>query len=178
MKPSRLLRSLANTDAVAAIEFAFIAPLLILLTFAVIQFADVFTCLSKVNAVAATASDMVSQQKELTNSGRDQVFAAARTVLYPYDSTGAVIVLTSIVDDGRGNARVEWSEANSGSAPAADSSVSPPDGILQPGGSVIMAQVTYSYIPPALTDFLGPMTFTETSYAVPRLTAQVARVRS
>lgn len=178
MKASRLLRALGNTDAVAAVEFAFIAPIMIMLTFAVIQFADVYECMSKVKAMAAAASDMVSQQKELTNSGKDDVFAAARPVLYPYDGSGAVIVLSSVVDDGKGHAKVVWSEANSGSALEAESSITPPAGILQPGGSVIVAQVTYSYSPPAITDFIGTLTFTETSYAVPRLSAQVARVRS
>ena len=178
MKVSKLLGGLGNTDGIAAIEFAFIAPIMIVLAFAVIQFSDVSQCLSKVQAVATTASDMVSQQKELTNSGRDEVFAAARTVLYPYDGSGAVIVLTSVVDDGRGHTKVEWSEANSGNALNEGSSFTPPDGILQPGGSVIVAQVTYSYSPPAISDFMGTMTFTETAYSVPRLSAQVARVRS
>jgi Flp pilus assembly protein TadG len=178
MKPSRFLRALGNTDAVAAVEFAFIAPILILMTFAIIQFADVYECLSKIKAVAATASDMVSQETELTNSGKDDIFAAARAVLYPHDGSSAVIVLTSVVDDGKGHAKVVWSEANNGSALDTGSSVTPPAGILQPGGSVIVAQVTYSYSPPAIADFVGPLTFTETYYAVPRLSAQVARVRS
>jgi Flp pilus assembly protein TadG len=177
MKPSRLLRVLGNTDGIAAIEFAFIAPLMIVIAFAVIQFADMFECLSKVQTVAVTASDIVSQQEELTDNGRDDVFAAARSVLYPYDGTGAVIVVTSVVDDGRGNAKVAWSEANSGNALTPQSSVTPPDGVLQSGGSVIMTQVTYSYSPPAISDFVGTLSFTETSYAVPRLSAQVARVR-
>jgi Flp pilus assembly protein TadG len=177
MKSIRLVRALADCRGVAAVEFAFIAPVMILVAFGVIELADVYSCYSKVQAMAATAADITSQDDEFSDSDRDNVFAASKTVLYPYNPSNAVIVISSVVDDGKGVTKVEWSDATDGNAIPYKTVVSLPPGIIASGGSVIMATITYSYTPPAISDFVGSMTFKEIVYAVPRGAAQVARIR-
>ena len=177
MKNSNILEWLRDNSAVTAVEFAFIAPVMIVIAFGVIVLSNAFDCYSKVQAMAATAADITSQNDEFSDTDRDNVFAASKSVLYPYGQSNAVIILSSIVDDGKGSTKVEWSDATDGNPIPYKTAVTLPSGVIAPGGSVIMANVSYTYTPPAISDIVGTLTFQETVYAVPRASAQVARVR-
>jgi Flp pilus assembly protein TadG len=178
MSSSRLANFLRERNAVSAVEFALIAPVMIVIVFAVIELTDVYACYSKVQAMAAVIADLTSGDDEFSDDDRDNVFAAGRAVLYPYKSAGATIVVSSIVDNGKGSTRAVWSDANNAEPLANQSEVTLPSGVIIPKGSVIVATVTFQYIPPAIGDFIGKMTFAETVYAVPRSSAQVARIHN
>ena len=153
-----MLRSLARAKrGAAAVEFAFIAPILILVFFGLIELSEGMNARQRMESVASTSSDLVAQSTTMSPTAIANVFAAANAIMYPYP-TGVKIVLSSIQDD-PGNsltkAKVVWSRAtaNATARNPGDSfnigsgATNIPTGVITAGGSVILAEVTYSFTP-------------------------------
>lgn len=178
MKSVRSFRRLwdANRGAVA-VEFAFIAPILILILFAVIVFSDAFQSRAKTSQMAATVADLAAQRAELTDADIQDIFQAGATVMYPYSPMKARVVVSSVIENAEGRRIVEWSDASSGNSVPAGTEVAIPEKILQPGASVLMAEVSYEYVTPVTQLISGPISMTAKSFSVPRTAAHVGRVR-
>lgn len=95
---------------VAAIEFAIIAPIMILLFFATIEVSTALAVNRKLARVSSTLGDLVTQSQTLTQADVDNIMAAASYVMTPYDhSLGIIITQISIKN---GVATVDWSRAH------------------------------------------------------------------
>lgn len=157
-------------DGIAAVEFALIAPLLIAMFFASVELTTALDCNARVARVASTASDLVSRVKTVSTADVSNVFAASNAILYPHSATNVKIVISSLIDNGSGGAKVAWSEAQNTTARAKDATLTVPDGVIKSGsgGSVIFAEVTYDYSSP-VAFFLGKtVTLSSTFYSRPR----------
>ncbi len=160
----------AARDGLAAVEFALIAPVMIAMFYGAVELSSAVDCNSRVAHVASTTSDLVAQSTTVSTTDIDNIFQAANAILYPYSSTGAQIVVSSLVDDGHGGATVAWSDAQNTSPLTVGSTVSVPSGLIVSGsgGSVILSTITYVYNPP-VTHFLGgAVTLTSSFYSRPR----------
>jgi Flp pilus assembly protein TadG len=172
----RLIRFLVAQDGLAAIEFAFVAPVMIALFFGAIELTKAVDCHTRVNSVASTIADLVSQATTVSSANITNVFDAANDILYPYPSTSAKIVISSLVDNGKGGATVAWSEAQNTTKRTPGSTVTVPTGLIVSGsgGGVILAEITYTYAPPSLVVLTGPINMTGTFYSRPRRSPVVA----
>lgn len=189
----QLLRGERGT---AMIEFALIAPVLILLVFGVTDVA--MTALAKVKSSNATvsAADLTTQSINLQTSDMASIFAGAADVMAPFSNSGLVLRITSVASDGNGNAFVHWSCGEGALSPlTAKSTVttlangSPVGNILNlttysqstftyngKNTSFIQVESIYTYTAP--TGFLlpGPQTMTDSAYVYPRQSAYVGFV--
>ena len=68
-----------------------------------------------------------------------------------------------------------WSDAYHGTARTTGAAVTVPSGLITTGGSVILAEVTYTYTSPANYMVKIPVTMTNNFYSHPRRVAQIAR---
>jgi hypothetical protein len=68
---------------------------------------------------------------------------------------------------------VDWSKANTGSGRTTGSAIVVPTGLVASGGSVIVAEVTYSYTPPSSWLVQIPISMSNTFYSHPRRVPQV-----
>ena len=174
-------------DGLAAIEFAFIAPVLGTMLLGTIELCNALECHQKVTMMASSAADLVAQTTTVSASNMTDVFNASTAVMYPFPSTNTKIVVTSILSDGHGNGTVAWSQASSGSGLAIGSAVTltqpvmstiNTDGTYTPCAksacSVIYTQVTYSYTSPIGKLFVGTVPMTDSFYERPRKSATVA----
>ncbi len=185
MDPKKLicaLRSVArlvrDRRGVSAIEFAFVAPALILIYVGTVEVSAALTVYRRTSQVAATAADLTAQAKTVTKSDVQDIEAASSSILTPYSTTPLKIVLSSVVADNNNNGKVEWSCSTSGSARATGSSYPVPTGLTEPNSSVIVAEVTYQYSSLlGLTKIFDPGTFkmSRTFYARPRRSTTVAK---
>ncbi len=165
-----LLRMLKARDGLAAVEFAFLGPVMIVMFFGVVELSLAVDCHTRVATVASTAADLVSQETTVSSSDMTNVFSALNAILYPYSSTPAKIVISSIVDNGHGVAQVAWSDAQNATARTVGSTVSVPTGLIVSGsgGSVILAEISYAYTSPTTQVLTGAVTMTGSFYAKPR----------
>jgi Flp pilus assembly protein TadG len=159
----------------AAIEFALLLPVMVTMFLGCIELTDALACKQKVTGLAATAADLVGQEKNVTNADIANVFSAVNSIVYPYPNSGVKVVISSLVDDGAGGARVAWSDAQNASARSVNSSVPVPAGVIPTGGSVILAEVTYPYVSQISSFLTGTTNLTSTFYSRPRRSATVTR---
>ena len=163
-------------EGVSAVEFALIAPIMVLFYFGVAELCQGFMAQKRSEHVASAIADLVAQRDEVTTAELDDVFAAATEVLKPFPTSGLKQRITSVTKNSSGVAKVDWSVNKSWSSRTAGSTVSLPANLIANGESVIMAEVEYTYQSPA--DYVMPSSviFDKTYYLRPRMSDQVVKV--
>jgi len=175
----KLLRKVrAAQGGMAAAEFALILPALLALIFGSIEVTNVLIVRSDVSNVTSTAADLIAQESTVSDDDMSDVFSALNALLYPYQTSTATVIITSVIDDGKGGGKVAWSDAQNGTARTVGSSVTVPTGLITTGGSVVMTEVSYAYTTPSAYLIKLPVTMTNTFYTHPRRVAQIARIHS
>jgi len=166
----RAIRFARAKDGLAALEFALIAPVMIIMFFGVIELSSAVDCNSRVSRVTSTVGDLVAQETTVSTADTTNAFNAANAILFPFAAANARIVVSSLVDDGHGATKVAWSDAQNTSPRSVASTVTVPAGLVTSGsgGSVIFTEISYTFRP-AVPYFLGAsITLTDTFYAKPR----------
>ena len=173
----RIVRSSQDDRGVSAVEFALILPALFLFYGGAIELSSTLLADRKVTNVASSLGDLTARLPFVTSCDVDDIFEASRMIFQPHDSTSARLRLSSIVPDPGDPTKsiVSWSRANSKwTARAKDSEVTLPTGILTADGSVILAEVEFTYTPPLNNIFQSTPVLKDTFYLRPRKTDEVA----
>ena len=157
----------------AAVEFALILPVMLVIVFGAIEVTSALVCKADVSNTASTAADLIAQESSVGTTDMNNVFAALNAMIYPYPVGDMKVVITSAVDDGKGGAVVDWSKANAGTPRTAGSAVTIPTGLISTGGSVILVEVTYDYSTPSNYLISLPLAMSNTFYSHPRRVPQV-----
>jgi Flp pilus assembly protein TadG len=166
-----MLRRFARSEnGLAAVEFAFVAPIMVVMFFGAIELSQGVDCRARVTDVAATASDLVAQETTVSTTDMSNVFSALNSIMYPFPPGAMRIVISSLVDDGHGNGKVAWSDQQNSTARSVGSIVTLPAGLITAGSgsSVIMSEVTYSYTSATTVVIGSPISMTYTFYSKPR----------
>ncbi len=150
-----------------------ILPIMLVLALGAVEVTDALICKTDVSNTASTAADLIAQESSVDTADMTNVFAALSALNYPFSTTGLKVVITSVIDDGKGGAKVDWSQANTGSGRTKGTAVTVPTGLITTGGSVILAEVTYSYKPPTNWLVKIPISMSNTFYSHPRRVPQV-----
>jgi len=168
----RLMRDCAG---LAAVEFALIVPLLLLFYLGSVEATNMLTANRRVTAVAYTAADLAAQAASISNADMADIFSASSAILTPFPTSPLSVRITSVVANASGSPRVAWSDAFQTTPRAVNSTVTLPAGLVTPGTSVIMTEVTYGYASPVSSVVKETVTFTETAYLKPRRAVTVTR---
>src|SRR4029077_1638399 len=83
----RALKLLGDKRGVAAVEFAVIVPVMLVLFFGVEEFSSGVAVDRKVTLMARTLSDLTSQNTSVTDSQLTNFFNASSAILWPYVSS-------------------------------------------------------------------------------------------
>ena len=145
---ARLQRRLARDEkGVAAIEFAFIAPIMILMLVGTVDMSGAVALNWRMVQLNRTLTDLSSQSASLSTADLNNIFTASASVLSPYRGPAPKMVISSLVIDSGKIARVCWSDArNGGVALARGSVVSLPNtDMATPNTSLIMATTALSF---------------------------------
>lgn len=144
---SWLSTRLRDRKGVAAVEFAFILPLLITLYLGTVETTFAIMADRRVASVTSTVADLVAQTKTVNQDELDDIFRAATAIMVPFDSQELSIVVTSVAIDADGNATVDWSAAAPGSGQPYQTGATYeiPEGLRIPNTSLVVAEVAYLY---------------------------------
>lgn len=142
----RALDLLGDKRGVAAVEFAVIIPMMLVLFFGTSEFSMGVAVDRKVTLMARTLSDLTSQNTSVNDTQLTNFFNAANAIMTPYSSTPVKSTITEVyVDPSTLQARVQWSK---GAAPRAPGTTVAIPTALQIGGTyLIYSEVTYKFIP-------------------------------
>jgi Flp pilus assembly protein TadG len=138
---------LKNTSGLAAVEFAMILPIMLVLFFGTVEMSSGVAVYRKVTLMAHTLSDLTSQSQEVqSTTDLPNFFAASTGVMAPYSAAPISQTITEIWVNPSGQARVQWSY---GSAQLTPGTPFPnlPSNLAVPNSYVIFSQVGYLYQP-------------------------------
>jgi Flp pilus assembly protein TadG len=179
-----------NKSGAAAVEFALILPLMIMMFFGVVELSLALSCRADVSVMASTAADLVSQESVATATDLGNVYAAAGTILYPNTGT-PTIRITSVVYDPIGQSttsgKIDWTCTQAGTGTLNPLSrakgdivtFGPPltsvtQALFDPAhGSVIIAEVAYNYASRTTQVITGPINMTNNFFTKPRRVTQI-----
>jgi Flp pilus assembly protein TadG len=174
----RARRSAANLikdrRAVAAVEFAVIVPVMLVMFFGTVEFSSAVAVSRKVTLAARTLSDLTSQSLSVADLDLTNFFNGSSAILYPYSAppnpaTATKATITELfVDPATLKARVQWSK---GSVPlASGTQVTIPAALAVAGTYLIYSQVSYLYQPAVTYGLMasGGITLADTAFTRPR----------
>jgi Flp pilus assembly protein TadG len=134
-----------NTGGFAAVEFALIIPIMLVLFFGTVEISNGVAVYRKVTLMAHTLSDLASQSVSVQDSDLTNFFAASTGIMTPYSTTPISQTITEIWINPTLQARVQWSSG--AAAQAAGTVVTVPAKLAIANTYVIYSQVSYLYTP-------------------------------
>jgi Flp pilus assembly protein TadG len=165
---------------VSAVEFAFIAPILILCYFGVAELCGAMLSQRKAGHVASEVGDLVAQCSSVAASDFSSTgfFAVGSSVMYPLDTSTLKMRISSVSADSTGKIfTVDWSYDNglglTKYATGATLTNSQLTGVVPASGSVIMAETQYTYTSPVSVVVKNAVTFPSTFFLSPRQVAKI-----
>jgi Flp pilus assembly protein TadG len=171
-------RFIASTRGVAAIEFAMIMPVLMVIFLGSYDGGRAIAIYMKVRSATYTLDAITNQYTTIQSSDMQAIVGATSVVLAPYSSTPVVVVISQIKINTGGKATVSWSYALNGTPLAQGSTATIPAGLVASGNTcgtypcyLIFGQVRYTYTP--LFGFFGSggITLADSLYVTPRSSA-------
>lgn len=164
----RILSIMRNESGVSAVEFAIIAPLILLIYFGCIELSLLMRADRKVTATASVLGDLTARLSTVTDADMRELYSASSVMMQPYGASTARLRITSIVDNGDGQKRVAWSDGHNMVPRIVGTTVVVPDGIVPQPGSVIMTEVEYDYSSGIGFVLSGNKTLSDKFYLRPR----------
>ena len=167
----RLLRSprelLADRSGLAAVEFAMIIPIMLLLFFGTDEFSSGVAVNRKVTLMARTLSDLISQNISVTDAQFTNFFNASQAILTPYPSAPVNSTISELyIDPTTKVARVQWSQG--GSPRGLGTTVTIPAALQVGGTYLIFSEVRYAFAPTVGYVLKSTITLKDYSYTRPR----------
>jgi Flp pilus assembly protein TadG len=140
-----------DSRGVAGLEFALIAPILILLWLGSIEVTGGIDVNKNLGRATSMVADLVTQQQSITQAQIAGIMDIGRATLLPYQRDTPQITITAINVSSAGAATVAWSRRRvngtdttpfqPGTAVALDAN------LIIPGTSVIRVQMNIAYVP-------------------------------
>jgi len=134
-----------DDKGVAALEFAYIAPVLIVLWLGTIELSLALTIDRKVSRIASTVADLMTQEDEITEDGVADILKISEDIMFPYEADPNIIV--SGIEIAEGDAKVVWSRSNGDTSLSVGDLVSVPDQIKIDDTFLVIAEVEVSHTP-------------------------------
>jgi Flp pilus assembly protein TadG len=174
-----VLRLASDCNAVAAIEFAIIVPIMLVMFFGTVEFSSAVAVDRKVTLIARTLSDLTSQSLSVADTDLTNFFTASNAIMTPYAAGQTQATLCELyVNPTTLVVKVEWIKSatfNSsggvvlGSGVATNCPIAIPSQLAVAGTYLIFSKVSYAYTP--AVGYLGAIpTFplSDVSYTRPR----------
>ena len=190
-----ILRRLADLlrrerGGVAAIEFAFIAPVLLVLYFVTMEVSQGVDTNKKVARIASMVADLTTQQQTVVPATLDAIMEIGAAIIQPYNRTAPDIEITAIrvTDEATPRALVSWSRQLEGGATSrpftVDTEVTIPEQLMIPNTFLIRVASRLDYRPViawsadgkqtlGLTSAFDQIDMTEQYYLRPRMSATI-----
>lgn len=172
-----------DVRGVAAVEFGFIAPVLVLMLLGVIEVTRAVSIDSRISVATNMVADLVAREQQLTKEDVEAIYEVVSEVMAPYDDT---LVMTLIpvmsASDNASMTLVYPSEANrprhpEGAVPPKCQAYSLPAGMLKTNESVIVVETTYEFetlFVSKITEGWFKKDWSKAAYAKPRKSLCVA----
>lgn len=142
------IRFLKDVGGLAALEFAFIAPVMIILFFGVVEGSDAISASRRASLAVNTLADLVAQETNVSKKDAEDLFKGVESIIDPrgVDATFSLVSVVYDPDDKR--VEVAWSLDSDGKEPYAEGSEYkglPSASLLDDASSLIVGELEYEY---------------------------------
>jgi Flp pilus assembly protein TadG len=177
----QIRRFSTNTRGVAAIEFAMLMPVMVMVCFGTIQASTGYSVDRKVSITVRSLSDLISQNATITDTQVANAFATGKAMMSPYNDSALKSKISQVyIEPVTLLAKVKWSKAIGTGAVAhtCNEVVSIPTALQVSGTYLIMSEVSYDFQPVVGHDIklkvVPTFTMTDKMYTRPRQSLNVA----
>ncbi|MBW8733508.1 MAG: pilus assembly protein [Asticcacaulis sp.] len=166
----RLRRFWSDRRGVSAVEFALIAPILIMIYLALAELTLGMMASRRTSHLAATIGDLAAQSENLTDANITDLWAIGTSMMQPFTTgTSLKMRLTSVTMNSQNVAIVNWSKGQQ-MTPYTKGAPVPAITTAQIAAneSLMMTEVEYDYDSPIGNFLPGTSKFTDTFFHHPR----------
>jgi Flp pilus assembly protein TadG len=161
---------------VAAVEFGFIAPVLLLLLIGAVEVTRAVAIDRRVSIATNMVADLVAREdKQLTKADVNAIYGIVERVMAPYDASALKISLIPVAASDKDKTKTAVYPAttnrpsyNGGAQPAKCEAYPLPSGLVEAKDSVIVVETTYAFTPMLVGYVMGKSTWKDKAYAKPR----------
>jgi Flp pilus assembly protein TadG len=147
---SLLARLGASKDGIAAVEFAYLAPVMLLIFVGAFEVSRAIGVDRRFSIITSMTGDLVAREEIVDDAKLGGVMQVIEHVMKPYDPSSLKIGVISVQLENN-VPKVKWAYAHNGaSVPPKCSQMSTddlPPGLLGDNGSVILVKSSYTYEP-------------------------------
>lgn len=168
-------RIIENKDGVAAIEFAFVAPVMIALYIGLAEVSLLISADRNVSHAASVTGDLATQEESLNQSEVEDIFNATLAVLgtnYTNSQRVSIDMISFEVDAGGNTQEVGYAKLGTGFSTKFDSAGTSTTLLNQTSG-LIVTRIKYEYHSPSRTYVKTP-NLTETFMLKPRKSKSIS----
>jgi Flp pilus assembly protein TadG len=150
---TRLLGLIFDRRGVAAIEFAFVAPLLFVMYFSTLELSLGIETSKKVSRVGSTVADLVTQQPTINKAELEAIMAIGQSILQPYNRSDPTITVSAIeiTNELPPKVKIVWSRkldgGVAGAGEAAGTTTTVPEKLKIAGSFLIRVESRLAYKP-------------------------------
>ncbi len=167
----------SHESGAAAVEFALILPVMLVIFVGVTQVGEAVSISHKVTVTARTITDLVTREPSpLAVSKLNTDLQAAAQVMAPYPSSALIVTVSEISTDANAKATVDWSGSwpNNANALTTGSAFTLPKSLSGANITVVYGQVSYGYTPLLGNKIIGPIALSDSIYLYPRTGACIS----
>lgn len=166
----------------AAIEFAMIVPLMLVMFFGTVEFSSGVAVKRKVSMATQSLADLVSRYQSVNDVDIANFTRIADAILTPYSATPLNATISELyIDSSTGAARVQWSKGDTVRATGTTVAVppvliarDPVTNAIFPNQYLIFTEASYVYVPAVgYVMAKAGITLKDESYMRPRMTSCV-----
>jgi len=185
-----LRRLVSDRRGVAAVEFAFVAPLLLMIYLSALEVSLAIETSKKVSRVGSMVGDLIAQQPSMSKSELEGIVAIGQSILQPYNRSRPTITVTAITitNEPAPKVLVAWSQKMENgvvdAAAAAGTPTTVPEKLKIAGSFLVRVESRLGYKPIiawsenqkealGLAAAIGEMTMKETYHLRPRMSQTI-----
>jgi Flp pilus assembly protein TadG len=142
----RVRRFSRERSGASAIEFAFLAPILIAIYVSSFEITTGYSVSQKTLKAAGSIADIVTRQDSVDKAFLSEMVDAAESTIAPSPALGLKLKITGVTVDSSGNAKVLWSWNESGGTPyVKGSAVDVPSDMKKPGSFLVRSDLSIQH---------------------------------
>ena len=166
---------------VSAVEFAFVAPVMIGLYLGCVEVSDGVAADRKVSLTAGALANLAAQVSTISTADMTNILNASGAIIAPYSAGNLKMVISCLKIDANGVAKVQWSETRNGTA-RTDGSIysftSSNSALAVKNSWLILSEVSYAYTPTVGYTITGTLTLSDKMFMSPRTGAPTYGIKT
>ncbi len=164
-----LRRFVEDRRGIGAVEFAIVAPLLIMAYIGAFEISVAVTMSRKVNRASSPVADLLTQSQSTNTATLDTMKEVTKNVIAPFPQDGYTLKITGITVAADGKATVAWSRDQSAGKPyATGSTVTLPSTLEAKSTFIVRTELVVPHevllMMPSFAQNLNKIDLTKTSY--------------